>query len=624
MATRAVRFIHKFENNFASAILILLALLPVGEIIARTFFKTGIPASATYTAHLVLWITFVGGLITSREGAHLSLTVGVEALRGVAQKMLRTLNNTISSAMCVAFFWSAVSFILIGFNHDNMIGFLPIVSLTIIMPIGYLGMAIRFISDPKLTRRGAVIAASGLLIGTVLAIPPIINMAYMYLPEVPVWVDSVNEVYFLWAERLGGPLFFFLAAAAFFGTPLFIALGGIGYVLFAGSWGAMEVIPNEAYTMLTGSSIAAIPLFTLTGFVLSESKAGERLVRFFQALFGWIPGGTAVVAVLVCTFFTTFTGASGVTILALGGLLSYVMINTGKYSERFTHGLLTASGSVGLLLPPSLPIILYGVVAGISIRDMFIGGIIPGIILVLILSSMGVIVVLKHKDGTVSTSLRAIRDAFSESIWEILMPVVILAAYFSGLTTLTETGGVAVVYALIIEVFVKRDIRLKEIPTVMLKSIPIVGGVLVILAVARGLSYYVIDAEIPMRLTAWVEQFIHSKYVFLILLNFALLVTGCLMDIFSAIMVVVPLMIPLGQHFGIDPIHLGIIFLTNLSLGYLTPPVGMNLFLASYRFNKPLNYLYRAVLPFFAVQLVAVLLITYVPWLSTGLVTLLK
>jgi C4-dicarboxylate transporter DctM subunit len=375
--------------------------------------------------------------------------------------------------------------------------------------------------------------------------------------------------------------------------------------------------------LLTESSIPAIPLFTFTGFILSESKAGERLVRLFKAFFAWFPGGLAIMAILVCTFFTTFTGASGVTILVVGGLLSYVLIE-GNYNPKFSTGLLTATGSIGLLFPPSLPVIIYGVTAQISIKDMFIGGIAPGILLVLAMVGFGVWHALKNKIPRQRFTMKETFPAIKDSFWEILLPVIVVVGYFGGITTLVESGAIAVIYALIVEVFIHRDLKVRELPQVLLKCMPIMGGVLAILAMAKGLSYYVVDAEIPMQLTAWVQHSISSKYVFLFLLNIALLITGCFMDIFSAILVVVPLIIPLGNLFGIHPVHLGIIFLANMELGYLTPPLGLNLFLASYRFNEPMGKIVKDVFPFLIIQLIAVLLITYVPLLSTGLLAFFK
>jgi C4-dicarboxylate transporter DctM subunit len=304
-------------------------------------------------------------------------------------------------------------------------------------------------------------------------------------------------------------------------------------------------------------------------------------------------------------------------------LLSYVLIK-GEYGPKFSTGLLTATGSIGLLFPPSLPVIIYGVTAQISIKDMFIGGIIPGAILVLTMIVFGIWYAVRNKVPRQQFVLKEAFTATKDSFWELLLPVIIVVGYFGGITTLVESGAIAVIYALFVEVIVHKDLKIKELPQVLLKCMPIMGGVLAILALAKGLSYYVVDAEIPMQLTTWVQANISSKYVFLLLLNIGLLITGCFMDIFSAILVVVPLIIPVANLFGIHPVHLGIIFLANLELGYLTPPLGLNLFLASYRFNQPMGKVVKDVFPFLIIQLVAVLLITYVPLLTTGLLTFFK
>ncbi len=613
---------RRIEDFVAVASLIILALIPTTEIILRLFFRTGIPASTDYMYHAVLWVAFTGGMITSRKNDHLSLSIGIDSLKEPLRSIVKNTTTFISVAISSAFFWSALSLMLNGFDPDRLIGFIPIRFITFIMPLGFGVMSFRFIFQKGLSGTGRIIAAVGLIGGVILAIPPIVNIIYTITFDLPLFVDGMVDFYYLAAGKIIWILFIVLVGGTLFGIPLFIVLGGVAYILFAANWGALEVITNEAYTMLTNPSIPAIPLFTLTGFLLSESKAGERFINLFRSLFGRLTGGMAIVAILVCTFFTTFTGASGVTILALGGLLSYVMIKSGLYSKRFSNGLLTASGSIGLLFPPSLPIILYGVVAQVSIKSMFIGGIVPGLIMVIALIIYGVITARRGKKETAQFTWSEVGGSLLESFWEVLLPIIIIVGYFSGLFTLVETGAVAVVYTLIVEVWIKRDISIRDISRVVLKSLPIIGGILILLAVAKGLSYYLVDAEIPMKLVAWAGENIHSKYVFLLLLNLALLVAGCLMDIFSAILVIVPLILPLGELFGIHPVHLGIIFLANLELGYLTPPVGLNLFLASYRFEEPLIKVYRNVIPFFLILLITVLLITYVPFLSMGLLKL--
>ncbi|MCP4221206.1 MAG: TRAP transporter large permease subunit, partial [bacterium] len=461
-------------------------------------------------------------------------------------------------------------------------------------------------------------AAFGILLGSLLAIEPIYNAFSFGLGELPGFMETLLEFGQSFNSWVAVPMIILLVVGTIFGVPLFVVLGGVAYLLFARVGNPLEVIPNESYSMLISHSIPAIPLFTITGFLLSESKAGQRLVEFFKAFFGWFRGGLAIMAVLVCSFFTTFTGASGVTILALGALLSYVLVN-GKYDKKFSIGLLTASGSVGLLFPPSLPIIIYGVIAGISIKSMFIGGIIPGIVMVLALVIYSVFYAKKNKTEPIPFKPKEAVKSLYKSLGEIMLPVVILLFYFGGITTLVESSAISVIYVLIVEVFIHKDLKIRDLPGVVMKCAPIIGGVLIILSMAKGLSYFIVDAEIPVQLTEWVQTAISSKYVFLLLLNVLLLITGCFMDIFSAIMVVVPLILPLGQLFGIHPVHMGIIFLANMELGYMTPPVGLNLFLASYRFNEPMGKLYKDVMPFFLIQLIAVLLITYLPFLSTGL-----
>lgn len=615
-----INLLHRVENISVFIAVLLLALIPFLEVIARKFFQTSISYSTDYTHHLVIFVTFLGAMITSREKKHLSLSLTLK-INEPLKSRIYTVNMLFSSMMTTAFFWSALSFVFNGFDPSKKIGIFPIRMIGMIMVIGYAVMAIRFITAIEKKGLYRLIASSGIIFGSFLALDSISNLLSLLFNELPSSIEAILGFCHTIIGIIAVPLILTFIVLAVLGTPLFVVLGGIAYLLFARVSGPLEVIPNEAYSMLISHSIPAIPLFTVTGFILSESKAGERLVRFFKAFFSWFPGGLAVMTILVCAFFTTFTGASGVTILALGGLLSFVLINS-NYKRKFTLGLITASGSIGLLFPPSLPIIIYGVIAGVSIKDMFIGGLLPGVVMVLALVIFCIIFTSKNKIKRESFEIKEAFSALKSSMWEILLPVVIVSAYFGGLTTIVESAAIALVYSFVIEVFIHRDIEFKRLPEIFLKAVVIIGGILIILSVAKGLSYFIIDAQIPMKLSAWVQANISSKYVFLLLLNLALLTTGCLMDIFSAIMVVVPLIIPLGSIFGIHPVHLGIIFLANMELGYMTPPVGLNLFLASYRFNEPMGKLYKDVLPFFFIQIIAVLLITYIPFLSTGLLNL--
>jgi len=613
------------ENGASGAVLLGIAILPTIEIFARWIFRTGLASSSDLTHHLVLWLTCLGGAITSRENKHITLSAGADLIRQPLRDWIAGLTSLISTAIAAAMTWSSLSLVLIGFDPSKRIGFVPVQLAAAVLPLGFALMAARFAAQAPAARGWgkALVAALGLAAGTILAFSSVLNVLSALFPGLPDSLFRLADSLAAGSARLAVPAILLLIVSVLFGTPIFIGLGGVAYLLFVRSGGALEVIPSEAYGMLTGYSLPAIPLFTFAGFILSESQAGKRLVRLFKAFVGWLPGGLVIMAVLVSTFFTTFTGATGVTILALGSLLAFALLS-GGYRQGFSEGLVTSSGSIGLLIPPSLPIIIYGVTAQINIKHMFAGGILPGLLMVLCLCAFGVATALRGGVQRVPFRLAEAWGAVRESFWEILLPLVILVMYFVGLTTLVETGAIAVLYSLIVEAGIHRDLDFAALRRIVLKCVPIIGGVLVILAAAKGLSYYIVDAEVPMALSAWVKANVSSKFVFLLALNVVLLIVGCLMDIFSAILVVVPLILPVGAAFGIHPVHLGVVFLANLGLGYLTPPVGLNLFLSAYLFNKPVAKIVKDVLPFFLALLAVVLLITYVPWLSTGLITLLK
>ncbi len=409
-----------------------------------------------------------------------------------------------------------------------------------------------------------------------------------------------------------------LILLALFGMPLFTVLGTIALVLFFQAEIDISSVAVSMYTLAGSPLLVAIPLFTFAGYLFAYSKAPGRLVNLSRALF---PGGLAVVALATCAVFTAFTGASGVTIIAMGGLLLPALTMDG-YNRRFNLGLLTAGGSLGLLFPPSLPLILYGYVASVSIDKLFLAGLLPGIFLVMVLSGYGIWV--GRKDGVVrqKISATAALKALREAAWEVPLPILILGGIYSGVITVMEAAALTAGYVLVVEVLIYKDIKLSQIPKIVGESMTLVGGILIILACALGLTNYLVDAEVPMMLLDWMQQYIDSKYTFLLILNLFLLVVGCLMDIFSALIVVVPLIVPVALGFGVDPVHLGIIFLTNLEIGYITPPVGLNLFISSYRFKEPVVKLYLASLPFLLLLLGALLVITYIPAISLFLVDL--
>ena len=410
-----------------------------------------------------------------------------------------------------------------------------------------------------------------------------------------------------------------LAVFVIIGAPLFTIIGTISLLGFSSQGIDTGAIVVEMYRLASQPVLLAIPLFTVAGYFLAESKAPQRIVAFAQALIGWMPGGLAVVVLASCAIFTAFTGGSGITIVALGGLVFPILIAE-KYDEKFVLGLVTTSGSLGLLFPPSLPIILYGTVAEVSIDQLFRAGIVPGILLVAVLAIYSIRQGYASKIERHPFDAKRLWTAFRSVVWEIPLPFFIIGGIYGGYFTATEAAAVTAFYVFIVEVFIYKDLKLTtDVPRVMKESMVLVGAILMILATAMGLTSYLIDQQIPQQLFELIRQLVQSKTLFLVILNFFLLIIGMMMEIFSAI-VVVPLIVPIAKQYGVDPIHLGIIFLANLEIAFLMPPVGMNLFMSSFRFRKSIGQVTVATLPFILVLLIGLLIITYVPQLSLWLV----
>ncbi|MBM4397095.1 MAG: TRAP transporter large permease subunit [Deltaproteobacteria bacterium] len=410
-----------------------------------------------------------------------------------------------------------------------------------------------------------------------------------------------------------------ILALALLGTPLFVIVSSTAMASFAAAGIDTQNAIVELYRLAANPFLITIPMFTFAGFLMAEGGTAKRLARVARACMGWLPGGLVIATILACSFFTTFSGASGVTIIALGGLFLPVLIAE-KYPERFSFGLCTAAGSMGLLLPPALPLIVYGMVAGVEINKLFIAGLLPGLLTVVVLSVFGVWVALRSDAVRTKLSAKEFFGSIWEFKWEALVPVIIVAGIFGGIVTVAEVSAITAAYVLIVEVFVYKDLQIRrDMPRVMRNSMILVGAILTILGCALGLTNYLVDAEVPMKIFEVAQQFFTSKWTFLLALNIFLLIVGGFLDIFSAIMVVVPLIKPVAQEVGIDPIHLAIIFIANLQIGYLMPPAGIDLCVASLAFKQPMTRMYRVAIPFVLVLFIALMVITYVPWLSLGL-----
>ncbi len=592
-AASAAHWRRRGEDALGAVVLALMVGLLVVDLVLRWVLQTSIPGGTSFVQNLTLWAGFVGATIAARDGGHLRLATGEFFERWIPGRVLALTTATISVAVCTGLSWASFEFMISEMESPVRLGgWLPPWVFIAVLPAAFAVIAIRFALALPLARDKAAALAGAL-----------VALAFALMPAA-------------YAEVLPWPAMVVVLLAAVVGLHIFIILGAAALVLFTAADVPVAAIMVEAYRIVVSPAIPTIPLFVLAGLLLSVGRAGERLMDLFQAYFGWVPGGLAIVVILSCAFFSTFTGASGVTILALGGLMLPMLIKSG-YSGRFSLGLVTASGSIGLLFPPSLAVILYGVVARVPIPDLFKAGVGPGLILVVAVCAFGVVMGLRAKAARPPFDWREALAATWRAKWEIGMPLVAIGGIFGGFMTLMEAAAVTAFYVFLTQAVIHREIHVtRDLPGIFLKSITLIGGVFAILGVAMGLTNYLVDAEIPAHAAAWVEANVSSRVLFLLALNVFLLAVGCLMDIYSATVVVVPLILPISALFGIHPLHLGMIFLVNLQLGYLTPPVGMNLFLAAFRFERPFGEVCRAVLPFFAVLIAVVLAVTYVPALS--------
>jgi len=581
--------LEKTENAVAIAAISLMTFLPLTEIASRQFRVFGIPGSAVFVQHLTLWVALLGAAIAARSDRLLAMSANTFLPESWLPNA-RTFAAAVAAAVSLCLAWASLDFVLAERGGGAILAAgIPKWVAQGIMPVGFLLIALRLVWHAP----ARVLAAVGLLVPVALGFIPHLTSSSIVI------CGSVV-----------------ILAAAALGLPIFATLGGLALLLFWGDGIPAASVPVATYGLVASPVLPSLPLFTFAGYLLVEGGANRRLLRVYNALFGWMPGGLTVTTAVVCAIFTW--AGSGVTIMSLGGLLLPMLIKA-RYPEKFSIGLINASGSLGLLFPPSLPIILYGIYAQVSIPSLFVGGFLPGLLLVALVSAWGIRQGVRCKATRTEFSAREARLSLWEAKWELALPVIVLIGLFGGFGTLVEAGALTVAYALVVECFIYRDFSLrKDYGRTAIECVTVTGGVLLIIGVAVGLTNYLVDAQIPTLLIAWVHAHIHSKLTFLLLLNLFLLVKGSFMDVFSAIIVLVPLLTKLGDSFGIDPVQLGIIFIANLELGYLTPPIGMNLCLSAYRFKQPLAAIYRATLPFYLILLLGVLLITYVPVLTTG------
>lgn len=601
---RAGALLGKAEQAVLVAALAVATALPLVDAVGRPLRGFHVPGAGSILQLVTLWIAFVGGLIATREGTHLTLSTAELLGSGKARRLARLFAFSVAAAVCAVLAWASVGLVRADREQGKVLSFgLPEWVAETIMPAALLLMAVRFAWKASDGARGRAAALAALAAPLLLALVPEAAAPGLVLPLAAV-----------------------ILLAALLGAPVFVAMGGLACLLFWKDAVPIAAVSAEVYRLVASPTLPAIPLLTAAGYILAEGGASARLVRFFRALFGWMPGGIAVMVAAVCALFTTFTGGSGVTIIALGGLV-YPILRDDGYPEGFSLGLVTAAGSLGLLFPPSLPVILYSVVASVPADALYLAGLVPGFLLVVLTAAWGIRQGLRLDAAGRERprfALRELAASFWEAKWELALPVLVVVLFASGLASMVEASAAACAYAAVVECLVTRDIHpFRQLPGVLLKAGALMGAVLILLSVAMGLTSWLVDAMVPAALLEWVKTHVSSPLVFLLVLNAILLVLGSVLEIYSAIVILAPLVAPMGLAFGIDPIHLGVIFLANLELGFLFPPVGLNLFLSSSRFGVPLPKLYRHAVPYLLILGAGVLLITYVPAMSTGVLTLL-
>jgi C4-dicarboxylate transporter, DctM subunit len=633
---RVVRRGAVLTGNVAVVIVLLAMMaLPVASTVGRRFFGQAVPGSAVLVQHLTLWVGFLGALLATRRGEHLHLSTLELVPQGWPRRAVRIFISAVSTTVCALLAYASAKLVRAETEGSRfLVGGIPFWWSMTVMPVACAAMALVFAWRGEKGRWRWL--QRGIALGTALLV---VLLGEAATPDPGGWplgaLGAAGKAFSAAAGGVGAlfgplarpavlvwPLGMAILLAFLLGSPVFVAMAGLAMILFLRDGTPVAAVPTQTFSLVSSPTLAAVPLLTVAGYVLAEGGAARRLVRAYKGLFGWMPGGLAVMVAFVCALFTTFTGASGVTILALGGLVLPMLLEEG-YPEGFSVGLVTAAGSLGLLFPPSLPVILYAVVAQTPIDHLFIGGLLPGLIMVLLVAAYGVAVGVKARAPRQAFRPREALAGLWEAKWDLGLPTLVVLAVGSGFATVVEASAIAAAYSLVVEIAVFREVRpLEDLPRVLLHAATLVGSVLILLGVALGLTSWFVDAEIPSRLVEWMTAHVKSPAVFLLALNVVLLVLGSVLEMYSAIVVLAPLVAPLGAAYGVEPVHLGVVFLANLELGFLFPPMGLNLFLSAQRFQKPLPYIYKRAFPFLVIMAVGVLLITYLPAITTGVVRL--
>lgn len=583
------------EDAISVAVLAVLTAIPLADLVGREVFGRSLSGGTTAVQYLTLWITFLGAALAARSDRLLALAT-VALLPPPAQAVVKVAVGFVAVAVVGAFALASVELIGVDFQYgSSAVWGIPVWCVSLVMPVTLAAIAARLVghASPRASPR--------VLVALALALVALASL-----------VPEAGRGSMLWPTAIA------ILAATALGLPIFAALAGAALILGWVDGTPLSSVPGEAFRLSTSPLLPAIPLFTLGGYILSAGGSSRRLLRLINALVGWVPGGLAIVIVLLLAFFTPLTGASGVTIVAMGGLLLPMLVRAG-YPERASVGLITVAGSIGIFLPPSLPVILYAFYANVPLEKLFVAGALPGLLLIVAVAGWGAMRGIAGGARRTAFAWPEVRASFWDARFEVAMPVLLLGAMLAGYATLVETAALMVVYTLGVECLVYRDLDIRrDLPQVAVQSATLVGGFMIILGVAMALTNWLTLGQVPMKVLAWVQSYIEAPWALLLALNLFLIAVGALMDIYSAIIVIVPLLVPLVAAYGLDPVHVGVIFLANMQLGYLMPPMGENLFLAAYRFDATLPSIYRAVLPYVAIMLAVVLLITFWPAISIG------